>query len=154
MRVYRFSKRKYTQPVSVALNGEGARIAGGRWNTPGYRAVYTSAHISLAILEILVHAGDPEDLDDWLVIPLEFADKHCEHLKVSDLPKNWRSKLELSQHLGTVWLESKRSLAFIVPSVIVPDEFNILLNPLHPQFETLSIEKAKSYPLDARLWKG
>jgi RES domain-containing protein len=154
LKIYRFTKRKYARPVSNALSGEGARITGGRWNVPGYRAVYTSAHISLAILEILVHAGEPEDLEDWVVIPLELVDKQVERLAAEKLPKDWRSKLELSQHLGTKWLTSGSSLALEVPSVIVPDESNILLNPLHADFESMKLGDPKHYLLDSRLWKA
>lgn len=153
MRLYRFSKAKYANPAQLALSGEGARITGGRWNHAGVRAVYTSLNVSLAILEILVHAGDPQDLADWVVIPLELPDQLLQDIPAA-LPDDWAQRIDYSRNLGTVWLKDGLSLALKVPSAIVAEEWNVLINPTHPGFDQIQILPTKPYLLDSRLWKG
>lgn len=152
MRLYRFSKAKYANPPQLALSGEGARVTGGRWNHPGVRAVYTSFNISLAILEILVHAGDPQDLADWVVIPLELPDGLLHDLPTA-LPDDWFQRLNYSRDVGTAWLKDGSSLALKVPSAIVGEEWNVVINPTHPRFDQIQILPTKPFPLDSRLWK-
>ncbi|PSB42419.1 hypothetical protein C7B77_26735 [Chamaesiphon polymorphus CCALA 037] len=140
-----------------AFSGEGARIVGGRWNSKGKRMVYTAEHLSLAILEVFVHLNVPTGERDFFVaIKAEISDDlEIEYMNVDRLPTDWclsSSKSSL-QSLGDEWIDSGRTPILAVPSAIVPQEFNYLINPLHPQFDVLIIHQAQSFNFDARMWK-
>ena len=133
--------------VREAFSGQGACDFGGRWNSPGARMVYCSEHPALAALEKLVHIQDLEQLRRsyaWIsvVCPEELA----ETLSVR-LPKNWTGESARAslRRIGDRWIASRRSLALIVPSVVLPRSSNILLNPLHPAFVQLQTGRAESF---------
>ncbi len=135
-----------------AFDGEGARLAGGRWNSPGRRAVYTSATTSLALLETLVHA-DLGLLPFYVAIPVSFEARLVTTLKADDLPPDWRAlpiPVEV-QRIGSDWLDSGRSCVLQIPSVVVPHESNYLLNPAHPDFAALAIGEPIRLDTDPRL---
>src|SRR6476469_1127769 len=130
MRVWRVARRVYS-----ALDGEGARRAGGRWNSPGMPVVYTSSTLSLSVLELLVHT-DP----DLIPKDLRAFEIDCpgsltiETLDPTTLPSNWR---QMPNHpacraLGDAWLKQRRHALLAVPSALVPEELNYLINPAHP----------------------
>ncbi len=146
---YRLTKAKY---ASTAFDGEGARLYGGRWNSVGTPVVYLASRLSLAALEILVHSKRPEDLMNYVYLKLEFEDSSVSQL---DLPKDWQqSPAPIStQKLGDSWVKEKGSLLLEVPSVIIPEETNYLLNPAHSEFEKLKIAEARAFGFDTRLWK-
>ena len=143
-----------TRHLATALSGEGARLNGGRWNSPGLPAVYTSSSLSLATLEVLVHLEDPEllaNLFSWF--PLEIPDDLVEWLDPGTLPPEWLNDEPgpASRTAGDGWLKSRRSAALAVPSVVTPGEWNILLNPAHPDFPKLLPGPAKPFRPDPRL---
>ncbi len=143
-----------TRHLATALSGEGARLNGGRWNSPGLPAVYTSSSLSLATLEVLVHLEDPEllaNLFSWF--PLEIPDDLAEWLDPGTLPPEWLNDEPgpASRTAGDGWLKSRRSAALAVPSVVTPGEWNILLNPAHPDFPKLLPGPAKPFRPDPRL---
>lgn len=142
-----------TSRASNAFDGEGARLYGGRWNRPGSAMVCTSATRSLAALEMLVHLGASDVLASYSVIAADFDEDQAESLAVRDLPKDWRaSPVPASvQLLGNKWLKQGRSVVLEVPSVIVPEESNFLINPAHPDFRTLKIGKPVPFRFDRRL---
>ncbi|MEM5314242.1 RES family NAD+ phosphorylase [Paraburkholderia sp. JHI869] len=140
------------------MSGAGAKITGGRWNRPGTPMLYTAGTIALACLETLVH------------------------LKVGDLPLNrylvsievppavWRKTESLvspakdvgwdalpagmvSLDLGEQWVRSKSSVLAVVPSVIVPRELNVLVNPEHPDITKLKVTRHEKWVYDHRLMK-
>mgnify|MGYP006289816263 FL=1 len=150
---WRITKKKFAQ---AALSGEGAELAGGRWNSPGTRVVYTSSSISLALLEILVHVQKTRVLSAYLVIPARFQDHHLKHLDGENLTQDWDTypPSASTQTLGDKWVEDHPSLVLEVPSVIVPLETNYLINPAHPAFEQLDVGDPFELPLDARLFGG
>ena len=138
--------------AATAFDGEGARRWGGRWNSRGRAAVYTSATTSLALLETLVHA-DLGLLPFYVAIPVSFDGKLLTRVGVEDLPTFWQA-LPIpgeAQALGDRWLESQASCVLEVPSVIVPHESNFVLNPGHPDFGSLEIGKVVSLAIDPRL---
>ena len=142
-----------TRHLATALSGEGARLNGGRWNSPGLPAVYTSSSLSLATLEVLVHLEDPEllaNLFSWF--PLEIPDDLAEWLDPGTLPPEWLNDEPgpASRTAGDGWLKSRRSAALAVPSVVTPGEWNILLNPAHPDFPKLLPGPAKPFRPDPR----
>lgn len=137
----------------TAFSGEGARLQGGRFNAPGRRVVYTSASLSLAMLEMLVQANDRRRLKEYLCIPVTFDARLVTVLDASDLPDGWdaRPYTEVSQAVGDAWLDEAVAAVLRVPSVTVMREHNYLLNPEHAAFGQLVIGAPEPTPFDARL---
>lgn len=139
--------------LRVAFSGEGAGLNGGRWNSPGTPIVYTAATQSLAALEILVHTADPNDLIDlgYVSVPVEVEEAMIS--EVTKLPGNWKSYPApiSTMRLGDAWVRAKTSVVLRVPSVVIPSESNFLLNPTHPDFQSLSIGKPIPFAFDQRL---
>ena len=135
---WRISKRRYANPPAAAFDGEGSRRRGGRWTPPGSRVAYSSSSLALASLEYFVNL-DPEDAPADLVsirVSIPGAVKY-EQVIISSLPESWR-KLPFPQELWAVgerWLVSASSVCLLVPSAVVPQEFNLLINPSHPIFQ-------------------
>lgn len=145
---WRITKIKFQDS---AFTGEGAEIAGGRWNSQGTRIVYASSSVSLAVLEILVHLSS-SILPAYILIPFSFDEKLVSELKEEDLPKDWASHPPVaSQQIGDNWVQDQTSLLLKVPSVVVPLEANYLLNPAHPDVDKINIGQPVSLPLDERL---
>ncbi|MBI4545380.1 MAG: RES family NAD+ phosphorylase [Gemmatimonadetes bacterium] len=140
MRLWRLAPGLY-----APLSGEGARLAGGRWNSPGTAVVYASAHLSLAVLETLVHV-DPADLPDGLLAyELEVPAALVEDLGAAELGPAWREDLRRTRALGDTWARHRRSLMLTVPSAVVPSERNLLVNPLHPAVGEVSVASAEPF---------
>ena len=137
----------------TAFSGEGARLYGGRWNSPGTGLVYTAQSQSLAALEMLAHLDSADLLGQYVFFDVTIEDSMVAVLDPSSLPKNWRAepppnKLRL---LGDAWADAATSVALRVPSSIIPAESNYLLNPKHLDFAKLQIGKAVPFRYDARL---
>ena len=148
---WRVVKTKYRK---TAFDGEGARKHGGRWNSPGKRMIYTSGSVPLALLEMLVHI-DSSLLRKYVAIPVSFEDSLVSMLDFSKLPDDWKSypgPFEL-KNIGDEWLDSLSKPVLKTPSVIVPQEWNYLLNLEHPDFSkiTISISDTISMDIDHRL---
>jgi RES domain-containing protein len=141
-----------TRHLATAWDGEGARLAGGRWNSVGVRAVYASGSLSLALVEILVHLPSGV-LPAYSAVPVELDEAVVEMLDPSALPASWMAHPppREAQAVGDRWVEEGRSAALRVPSVIVPSEFNYVLNPAHADFRKIRIGAAVPFPFDARL---
>jgi len=142
--------------AATAFTGEGARRYGGRWTSPGRPAVYTSASVALATLEVLVHLDAANLLASYALIPVDIPNRLVEALDPEALPPDWRrfpAPARL-QALGDAWLASLRTPALRVPSVVVPTEFNYLLNPQHPDFRKCRVGRARPHLLDPRLGRA
>lgn len=138
----------------VAFDGEGARVYGGRWNRPGTRLVYAAEHLSLAALELFVQL-DPEDQPRSLFrFRVELPDDALELLPRERLPASWRDypAPDETAVLGTDWARRGEGLALVVPSVVIPEEKNVLLNPAHPRFGELKVEAGEPFSFDSRMW--
>ena len=153
MKLFRITKTKY---VETAWSGVGAEKAGGRWNSKGHKAVYLASTISLAQLEILVHIERSSVLSAYSCLELDVPDNLIVSLDLNALPRNWQEDPapDETQELGDQWLEEGDGVALLIPSTIVPQEMNAVLNPLHPSYEAL-VSKALQVPLvfDLRLLK-
>lgn len=139
--------------VREAFSGQGACDYGGRWNSPGIRMVYCSEHPALAALEKLVHIQDADLLRQcYALISIACPQELAETLS-QRLPRNWNGETARSKlrRIGDHWITSRRSLALIVPSVVLPRSSNILVNPLHPAFGQLQIARPERFDLDPRL---
>ena len=144
---WRLCRRRY-----AALDGEGARLVGGRWSPPGVPAVYLAESISLAALECLVHFEPGTAPTDYVAIGVEFDEALVEALGTQGLPSGWRDDPPLaSQGFGARWLVEQRSTVLAVPSVIVPMETNYVLNPRHPEFDAITARDPVDFHFDQRL---
>jgi RES domain-containing protein len=134
-----------------ALDGEGARKYGGRWNSAGLPAVYLAESRALAALEILVHAPREALRLEWRVMEVDVPVEWIEEMKKP--PVGWRDQpvSDSARNVGNAWLRSVSSLALRVPSVIVPEEGALLLNPLHPKMAAIRSSGAKVFGFDPRL---
>ncbi len=153
MRVWRIIPKLH---LSRAFDGEGARRFGGRWNRLGTRVVYTSATLSLAALEFFVNLDRDTEPDQLVALSADIPDDvHIDYMKMSSLPKNWRSYPvpEAVQDLGTAWVASGSTAVLAVPSAVIPDERNYLLNPAHPDFQRVHLNKPEAFHFDPRMWK-
>lgn len=138
------------------LGGKGAEKTGGRWNRPGRPVVYSASSVALACLETVVHlnaAGLP--LNRFLV-RIEVPDELWQArrtLTPADLPVGWSAIPEgkVSLDIGDGWLQDGPTALLAVPSVIVPEEFNVLINPLHPQAAGIHAAKVRPWFYDQRL---
>lgn len=114
--------------------------------------VYTSRHLSLAVLEVLVHVELVRDLpDDHRYWEIELKERDVERLDPERLNGSWARQLEHTRELGNAWLESGRSLGLLVPSAVVPIEDNLLLNPRHDRIDALEVRNTRDFTFDARL---
>jgi RES domain-containing protein len=149
MQVWRVARR-----VHSAVDGEGARRAGGRWNSPGIPVVYTSSALSLAILELLVHTDPdlvPRDLHAFAIdVPGSVA---TDILDVNALPSNWRNipNHPACRALGDDWLQRREHAILGVPSAVVPEELNYLINPAHPDSGSIRVVRSRAFSFDERL---
>ncbi len=151
MTVYRIAK---TKERAGDLSGTGAFKVGGRWNNPGVFALYTSEYQALAMLELLVHIEESELPPDLYIITLEIDDNApILELKDEELPKDWRLPDNLVlKNMGDRLLLNKQYLGFRVRSAVMPDEYNLVLNPLFPDFNKLvKITRIDRLEVDQRL---
>ncbi|WP_013320271.1 RES family NAD+ phosphorylase [Gloeothece verrucosa] len=151
--VWRISKQKY---AATAFSGIGAKLVGGRWNSKGSSIVYTSATLSLAALETFVHMAIEDAGNLFVAIKADIPDDVSIKLVAEQtLPSNWRDipAPKILASLGDDWFTSQETAVLKVPSVIIPVEYNYLLNPLHPDFAKITIYPEELFILDPRMWK-
>ncbi len=145
--VYRVCRARYAR-----LDGEGARIVGGRWNSPGRTVVYMAESVALAVLENLVHLAAQDFPTAYVcvtaVIPDEIAITTEQELRQRH--DFWRLS---PQALGDWWLESRESAVLEVGSVVVAQERNYLLNPAHPEFAKIAVDPPALFHFDPRLFR-
>jgi RES domain-containing protein len=140
------------------LSGAGAKTTGGRWNAVGVPVVYTSQTRALACLETVIHlsaGGLP--LNRYLVdvtIPDELW-TDAQMTTAASLPVGWDAEPagRTSIEFGTNWMRSGTSALLVVPSVIVPEEFNVLINPQHSRSARITAAKVRKWLYDPRLAK-
>jgi RES domain-containing protein len=127
------------------LGGGGARLFGGRWNSPGNPLVYAASTAALAVLEVRVHLDLPPELlpEDYTLLTIDLDDLAVE--TVADLMAEPRA-------FGDAWLVARRTPILCVPSTIVPESTNLLLNPRHPDAGTTRIIGQRPFDFDRRLW--
>ena len=116
--------------------------------------VYCAPNPAAALLEILVHAEiDLEDLPaSYRYLEIEIPESLSRHtVEATTLPADWASRMERTRAVGDEWLRSLRSALLLVPSVIVPSTWNILINPRHPEAGAATITRSHTHPLDVRL---
>lgn len=147
MITYRLTTGKFANDIS----GTGAKLNGGRWNPVGIGVLYTSEFISLAILEILVRASKYTSPDSYTLTSFEIPDKNMVQIEYKKLRMDWKSNLNYSQEIGENFIIANNTLCLKVPSAIVSQENNFLLNPLHVDFKKIKIVGSELLELDKRL---
>ena len=143
-----------TQHAGRAFDGEGARLAGGRWNKIGVPLIYTADSLALAALEIMVHLPKSELLKArYQRIPVQFDSRLIKSFNLIDLPEDWDllPPPESTQAIGTSWARKNSSVVLKVPSTIIREEFNYLINPLHPDFDKLTTGTPQRFVFDPRV---
>ena len=135
-----------------AMNGDGAWLHGGRWNPPGLHAVYLAESRALAALEIIVHAPREVWSLDWRIIEVEVPDELIQAVSIADLPAAWQALPSslTARNFGAKWLRGRRALALKLPSVIIPEEHSLMLNPRHVDVVKLRVSKPRKFELDPR----
>lgn len=145
--IYRLVRAERADDV---LSGEGARLYGGRWNPPGAAVVYASESRALAVLETFVHVTLEARAMRFLLYPITLPSRvRLRRLTPARSPRTFAA----SQEQGRSWLADGDSLALVVPSVIVRQESNYVLNVRHPQFAQVRVGKPEAFSFDERLWR-
>ena len=152
LRAWRITKAKH---AATAFSGGAAKTFGGRWNSPGTAIVYTAGSVSLAILEMLVHLQAPDLMKRYVVFEVAFDASLVTAIDPATLPKPWRRSPapRTAQQVGDTWAATGHSAVLQLPSVIVPSEWNYLLNPAHPDFAKITMGPKKPIRIDPRLIK-
>lgn len=150
MVVWRICRR-----AQQALDGEGARIHGGRWNSEGVGVIYTSSSLSLAALEMLVHLEPLTLPDDLVSLEIEVPDRPREfaYADADRLPSDWRDypAPDWAAELGDTWIKEGDFLCLGVPSAVIPSECNILINPAHDGMRSVRVMSSRAFKFDTRL---
>ena len=149
-RAWRIIKSRF---AADAFSGEGARLYGGRWNSPGIAIVYTASSVSLATLELLVHLDNTSVLPSFSICPVDFNDSLVELLDLTTLPRDWHQSPPPTslQTIGDDWISRGSSVVLRVPSAVIENENNYLINPAHTDFKKLVIGSMEAFKLDSRL---
>ncbi|HEY3914040.1 MAG TPA: RES family NAD+ phosphorylase [Verrucomicrobiae bacterium] len=138
----------------TAFDGEGARLYGGRWNSVHIPMVYASEHQSLAALELRVHIDKTKMRMRFKSFTFQFNENFKKEFRINRLPKDWRQEPPPTslQRIGDTWIKSNASVILAVPSVIIPREFNYLINPKHSDFTKVKIGPPTDFAFDQRLF--
>ena len=146
MKVFRLVQARFRDAV---LSGQGASFRhGARWNRPGQRAVYTSENRALAVIETLAHMPSLSGLPSHVMCEIDVDDAAVENALEAPSPV----AAPAAADYGSAWFRESRSVALAVPSIIVPEERNVVLNAAHPEFESRArLLATVDYPIDERL---
>ena len=148
MEVFRLSKLRY----SHELSGQGAALAGARWNSQGLEMVYTAESRALALAEVVVHLPQAALPRDFRMMQI-YLPEEDRAPRLERPPAGWNAfpPEQASQRVGDAFLLENRYLSLPVPSVVVPGDWNYLLNPYHPAFARVAIREVTPFLIDQRL---
>ena len=152
MQIWRICRERF---ADEAFSGMGARRFGGRWNSPGVPMVYASSSLALAAIELFVHLEPNQQPNDLVYIAAQLPEgEPAKRLDSDHLPANWwADDLEPPRKLGDRWIREKNSLAIEVPSAALRMEWNVLVNPLHPDVANIKVEATQPFHFDARMFR-
>jgi len=150
MKAFRIVKEKH---VLTAFSGDGARAYGGRWNRPGVPMVYAAQTRALAALEALAHFAGAERRISFVTFEIDVPDSLVLRVLPNELPADWRSEepRASTQDLGSEWQLRGDSVALLVPSALIPQEYCLLLNPEHPDTRKVMVRYPEPFRFDGRL---
>jgi len=152
MRFWRICRRRY---AADAATGEGARLVGGRWNSRGVRVVYASSSLALAAVETFVNLEPNLQPRDFVFIEGEIANEiEIGRLDLRALPADWyETRDESLRRFGDEWIRAGQTAALLVPSAAIRGEWNVLLNPAHPDFSKIRFQEPQQFEFDARMFR-
>ncbi len=153
IRAVRIAKAKHKKQ---AFTGQGSQFASGRWHHQMITLVYCSGTAALAALEVFVHLQDEAKQIKFVLFEIKLPKNLLLEVEnIATLPKRWRSQPPgaATKMMGSKWVTSQASAVLSVPSTIIPSERNFLLNPLHPDFNNITISDPEPFSFDSRLWK-
>jgi RES domain-containing protein len=152
-RVYRILRRGFAKRP---FDGEGPYLFGGRWSSPGTRLVYTSEHLSLAMIEFFVHIEASDPPTDLVLVSADVPDSVSRStISVRSLISTWRQSPAPPEFslIGDQFVRSGRSAILIVPSVLAPSESNWLINPAHSEFARIQVNAPEPFHYDGRFFE-
>lgn len=148
MEVYRISSTKYSKTLTASGSAN-------RWNRRSQYVLYTGEARSLSMLETVVHKAVKGGIDyETMIISIADDDDFYTRVALTDLPPNWREVAAYPdlQIIGSDWYQTNKSLVLVVPSVIVPQERNYVINTNHPDFrDHVTLVRQEPFILDSRL---
>ena len=152
---WRVASSEYSSTVSEIMSGEGAYLYGGRWNNKGTRVVYLGTSLAQASMELLVHLGRADVLNNYRKLEVSFDEGLMQHIAIDDLPDDWAdpSMATSVQTVGDDWVKDQSSLVLQVPSAVVTGEYNYLFNTQHPDFNKAVFSEIVPFNYDSRLLK-
>lgn len=145
MIVYRCALLKWASDLS----GAGSALHGGRWNSPGTRLIYAAENNVLAAFEVSVRIPLDQISRNYVMIPIVIPEEA--QLFTPKLPKTWNTDIKLSRQAGDAFAKEGKYLLMKVPSAIISDAFNYLINPVHPMMEKVKTEEPRTILFDKRL---
>lgn len=150
MLLYRISLCKR----ATDLTGTGAKLYGGRWNSVGVPVLYLASSRALAALEVLAHLTNVQDPESFCISVFDVPDDSVEEIKQHLLPKDWNTYPSPSslKKKGDAFAKNNKSLLLKIPSAIVEDEYNYILNVNHPLLSQVKIVETKPFLFDKRLY--
>ena len=152
MEVFRLSTKKW----SKFLSGKGAAYKGARWNSPGTEIIYTSSNRSLAMAEVAVHFTLATLPVDYMMATIFIPDDvSIKVVQEKSLPKDWNTYPygPSTQIFGDDFINENLNCLLNIPSAVTKGDFNILINPFHPEFKRIRIINIESFPFDYRIFK-
>ena len=137
------------------LSGAGAKNTGGRWNSVGTPLVYSATNIALATIETILHIRSGDLPFNRFLVRIDVPDDvWAARIVLNPLPGGWDAVPSgmTSRTTGDAWVASNSSALLLVPSVIVPDEYNLLINPQHPDVASITATTVKRWIYDPRFF--
>lgn len=149
MIVYRLGKTRHAND----LTGEGARLHGGRWNHKLTPCLYTAETRALALLEYSVNVNVDDIPRALSMTAIEVPDSSIDAFTEAQLPGDWKNAPApaSTRDFGTNWLRAASGLVMKIPSTVIPEEWNYLINPLHPGSKDCRIVEIKDFIYDVRI---
>ncbi|RYY66930.1 MAG: RES domain-containing protein [Chitinophagaceae bacterium] len=149
MIVYRISNSLYSNDIS----GVGAKIYGARWNTKGTPLLYSSGAISLAVLELLVHSQFKHFSIELDLLTIQLPSNiTVAEISQKKIKAGWEKDAGYTQFIGDEFVRNRQDLVLKVPSAVIQEESNFLINPLHADFKKVKIAEIRSFKPDERLF--
>ncbi len=146
MLVYRITLEKYASLYASGIEG--------RWNSHGIRVIYSASSRALACLENVVHRSGEGLHDSFKTMIIDVpSSERIEKITMKDLPKNWQqfNMEHICRHIGDDWFYRQESLILQVPSVIIPNEYNYIINATHKNYKKIKLKTVEPFIFDARI---
>ncbi len=152
MKVWRLARLRYAPTPAAAFSGEGAALRGARWNSRGARIAYASASESLALLEYLVHVELVSAPRDLAFFAADIPADAVAQLELEALPPHWDAlpPPRAAAAVGDALVAGREHLALRVPSIVIPFAWNYLIDPAHPRFSEVTLDKPIAFKIDER----